>query len=46
MSVDHFDQHVRPHLRVTRSETLKLYAVEELERWARENASAVLGEDR
>lgn len=45
MSVDHFDGHVRPHLRVIRSGRVTPYPREELERWARQNAAMAL-EDR
>lgn len=40
MSPDHFDRHVRPHLRCTYSGQLTLYAVSELQRWLDENAVA------
>ncbi|HEY0390995.1 MAG TPA: hypothetical protein VGC63_04735 [Solirubrobacterales bacterium] len=43
MSVDHFDRHVRPHLRVVHSGTLALFPVRELEKWAESAAEMELG---
>jgi excisionase family DNA binding protein len=44
MSVDHFERHVQPDLRVVRSGRLVLVPLRELERWADESAHRVLGE--
>jgi hypothetical protein len=41
VSVDHFDEHIRPHLRVIYSGRKRLWSVKELERWLDENATAV-----
>jgi hypothetical protein len=46
MSVESFDEHVRRDVKAIRRGRLTLYPTTELERWARENASAVLGENR
>jgi excisionase family DNA binding protein len=43
-SVDHFERHVQPDLRVVRSGRLVLIPLPELERWASENAERVLVE--
>jgi hypothetical protein len=43
VSVDHFDRHIRPHLRVVTSGTLKLWPVRELEKWADNTAQMELG---
>lgn len=40
---DFFDQHIRPELRVIRRGSKRLIPVEELRRWADENAERVLG---
>ncbi len=45
MSLDTFNRLVRPHVRAYRSHKLKLYPTAELERWALENATPVLGGD-
>jgi hypothetical protein len=34
VSADHFDRHIRPHLRRVPSGTLPLWPVRELEKWA------------
>jgi excisionase family DNA binding protein len=39
MSVDSFERYVMPHVRAVRKGKLRLFPVEELERWLRENAS-------
>jgi hypothetical protein len=41
LSVDSFDRHVRPHLRVVYVGELRLWPVEDLNRWLRENAQDV-----
>jgi hypothetical protein len=41
LSVDTFDRHVRPQLRVLYVGDLRLWPVEELTRWLRENAREV-----
>jgi hypothetical protein len=46
MSVESFDEHVRPHVKAVRRGRLVLYPVEELQRWARQNAAAALGGER
>ena len=46
MSVDAFDEHVRPDVKAIRRGRLTLYPTAELERWARENAARTLGGDR
>jgi predicted nucleotidyltransferase len=46
VSVDHFDEHVRPDLRVVRKGRVSLYLVEDLEKWARQNAAMTLGGGR
>ena len=43
MSVDHFDRHVRPYLRVVQSGKLKLWPVAELKTWADQEAQLELG---
>jgi excisionase family DNA binding protein len=43
MSVDHFERHVQPDLRVVRSGRLVLVPLRELERWADDSAERVLG---
>jgi excisionase family DNA binding protein len=42
MSVDHFERHVQPELRVVRSGRLVLVPVAELEKWSERNAELVL----
>lgn len=46
VSVDHFDRHIRPHLRAVRCGTLKLWPVRELENWAETAAEMELGSSR
>ena len=46
VSLDHFERHVQPDLRVVRSGRLVLVPLPELKRWAAENAEAVLAEAR
>jgi excisionase family DNA binding protein len=41
MSLDHFERHVQPHLRIVRSGRLRLVPASEAERWARERAEFV-----
>lgn len=43
MSEDHFNRHVRPHLRVVASGNLTLFPVTELEKWAEREAQLELG---
>jgi hypothetical protein len=43
VSVDHFNRHVRPHLRVVHSGALELFPVAELENWAERAAEMELG---
>lgn len=43
MSIDHFDRHVRPTLRVVRSGQLTLFPVKELEKWVERQAQMELG---
>jgi len=40
VSLDSFDRHVRPHLRVLRLGSVRLYPVSEIERWLAEGASS------
>ncbi len=42
MSVDHFERHVLPNLRVVRSGTKVLIPVTEIERWKEESAARAL----
>jgi hypothetical protein len=42
MSLDSFERHVQPTLRMIRRGRLRLVPVAELERWAREEAEATL----
>jgi hypothetical protein len=42
VSVDFFDRHIRPELKLIRRGRLTLVLVTELERWSRENAGRVL----
>jgi hypothetical protein len=42
MSVDSFERHVQPTVRVIRRGRLRLVAVTELERWAEEHAERTL----
>jgi excisionase family DNA binding protein len=39
---DFFDQHIRPEIKVIRRGSKRLIPVQELERWAAENAERVL----
>jgi hypothetical protein len=39
MSLDHFNRHVHPYVKVVYSGQLHLYPVRDLERWANEQAS-------
>jgi hypothetical protein len=39
MSVDSFERHVQPELRVVRRGRLRLFALFEIERWLRENGA-------
>jgi hypothetical protein len=43
MSIDSFDRHVAPDLRVVRRGKLQLYLVADLEAWAEDNAEHTLG---
>lgn len=43
ISLDSFERHVQPDLRMVRRGKLRLVPVAELERWADENAQATLG---
>jgi hypothetical protein len=43
MSIDSFERHVQPELRLIRRGKLRLVPVAELERWANESAESVLG---
>ena len=45
MSEDSFNRLVRPFVKSLRRHRMKLYPVAELERWAAENVTAVLGDD-
>jgi hypothetical protein len=42
MSVDSFERHVQPELRVVRRGRLRLFALTEIERWLRENGAKTL----
>jgi hypothetical protein len=42
MSLDSFERHVQPHLRLLRLGRLRLVPVRELERWADEHAGRAL----
>ena len=46
ISVNSFERHVQPELRVVRRGKLRLFAVAELERWLRENSERVFEERR
>ena len=46
VSVDFFEQHVMPDLRIVRRGRRRLIPIGELERWLDENASAVLDVER
>ena len=43
MSLDSFERHVQPELKLIRRGKLRLVPVVELERWAIENAESLLG---
>jgi len=45
MSVDSFERHVQPHLRLVRKGRLRLVPVSELERWVEENAALAIQND-
>ncbi|MGH7129898.1 MAG: hypothetical protein ACREIV_15110 [Planctomycetaceae bacterium] len=42
MSVDSFERHVQPELRVVRRGRLRLFALAEIERWLRENGAKTI----
>lgn len=44
VSLDHFERHVQPRIRVIRSGRLVLVPVRELDRWANDAAAMTLGE--
>lgn len=44
VSLDHFERHVQPRIRVIRSGRLVLVPVRELDRWANDAAEMTLGE--
>ena len=44
VSVDSFERHIQPDLRVIRRGRLRLFPVAELERWAADNAERVFEE--
>jgi len=44
MSINSFERHVQPELRVIRRGKLRLFPIRELERWLDENADRVLGD--
>ena len=44
ISINSFERHVQPDLRLVRRGKLRLFPVEELERWLRENAELTLEE--
>lgn len=44
ISVDSFERHVQPELRIIRRGRMRLVPLEELERWAAENAAFTLDE--
>ena len=46
ISVNSFERHVQPDLRVVRRGKLRLFPVAELERWLRENSERVFKEGR
>lgn len=45
MSLDSFERHVQPELRLIRRRKLRLVPLAELERWANDNAEWVLGRE-
>jgi hypothetical protein len=46
MSVDSFERHVQPDLRLIRRGRLVLVPVREIERWTEENAARTLREEK
>ena len=46
ISINSFERHVQPELRVVRRGKLRLFPVAELERWLRENSERILEERR
>jgi hypothetical protein len=42
MSVDSFERHVQPELRVVRRGKLRIVALSEIERWLRENGAKTI----
>jgi hypothetical protein len=46
MSIDSFERHVQPELRLIRRGKLRLVPVAELERWASENAESLFSRPR
>ena len=46
ISVDSFERHVQPEVRVIRRGRMRLIPLRELERWAAENAALTLSEIR
>lgn len=44
MSVDSFERHVQPHLRIVRRGRMRLIPVSELEKWVEREAALTLGE--
>jgi hypothetical protein len=42
LSVDSFERHVQPELRVVRRGKLRLFALSEIERWLRENGARTI----
>lgn len=46
VSPDHFNRHIRPHLRVIKSGTIDLFPVAELAKWADREAQMELGGPR
>jgi hypothetical protein len=42
MSIDSFERHVQPELRVVRRGRLRLFALFEIERWLRENGAKTI----
>lgn len=44
MSIDSFERHVQPYIRVIRKGRLRRYLIRDLERWGEENAGRPLTE--
>jgi excisionase family DNA binding protein len=42
VSIDSFERHVQPELRVVRRGRLRLFALTEIERWLRENGAKTI----